>query len=653
MAACRPDAAARRQPAALALLALLIAVPAGLAVAFAEEAPPPAEAVAAAAPMLVDATPAGASVGATSGFTLRRVPNPRYRPPVLAAPALGIGTVGTLRAIDHLRVQTAQRGVGAAPGYSEWQLFAGEQRRDHDALEVSAAGEARYGRSSLRTLALQGRSGDLQAGLGDVPSIPLGRLGSLQRLRGLSVISLPRDGISWRGVSGVPTPLPGQITPRMGLAGAVIDNLKWDGAHTSLALFGFGRDRVAPAQAAVPGDTLSGGGGVANLEMNGPLPLGALRLGIGAQVHNLDGRAGLAAQQGLGWSLVTPRLALAFDDEHATDRARLLRTEGLTPAATREDRWNTQVRMLRGRAETHFTGVVRDGGDPSVAARTMQVGGSGDWGVTHWYSGADVYFTRRALDGVDERRLSVYSGRISGSGRALLLRYDRTADDLGRDVTQVAAELALALARGGQLSIEPRFAWDARQAQQATTDVRLTWPFSPLSARVTAFVSLAATPGEAYRPTMHEAALAIALVPRAHDRADLEVRRLAQSGLNTYETNASYDLSAERYEGLRTARFNRDEGLITVRVVHRGDQTGVADVLVMLDGKESRFTDVSGVAHFERVSPGSHLVSVEERSLPAQQQLTATGRVYVTVERGRDTDPVVFEIARPERRTKF
>jgi hypothetical protein len=646
--ACRSHAAARRRSAALALLALFAAVPATAAAAFAAEPPAPAAAVAAVAP-----PPSGTSLATPSGFTLRRVPNPRYRPPALAAPALGIATVGPLRAIDHLRLQIAQRGAGAAPGYSEWQLFAGEQRRDHDAFELSAAGEARYGRSSLRTLALQAHLGDLLAGLGDVPNIGLGRLGSLQRLRGLSVVSLPRDGISWRGVSGVPTPLPGQITPRMGLAGAVVENLKADDARTSLAFFGFGRGHVAPAQAAVPGDTLSGGGGVANVDVNAPLPLGALRFAVGAQIHDLDGRAGLAAQQGLGWSLVTPRLALAFDDERATDRARLLRTDGLTPAPTREDRWNAQARMLRGRAETHFTGVVREGGDPSVAARTMQVGGSGNWGATSWYSGADLYFTRRVLEGVDERRLSVYSGRISSSGHALLLRYDRTSDDLGRDVTQAGAELALALARGGRLSIEPRCAWDANLAQQATADLRLSWPFAPLSARVSAFVSLAATPGAAFRPAMHEAALAIALVPRARDRADLEVRRLTASGLDTYETTASYDLSAQRYEALRGVRLNREEGLITVRVVRRGDQAGVADVLVMLDGNESRFTDAAGVAHFERVAPGSHLVSVEERSLPAQQQLTAAGRVFVTVERGRDTDTIVFEIARPERRTKF
>src|SRR5438874_10309644 len=122
--ACRSNAAARRRPAALALLALLAAAPAAFAAAGAAEPPAPAGAVAAAAAV---PAPAGASLATPSGFTLRRVPNPRYRPPALAAPALGIATVGPLRAIDHLRIQVAQRGAGAAPGYFEWQLFAGEQ----------------------------------------------------------------------------------------------------------------------------------------------------------------------------------------------------------------------------------------------------------------------------------------------------------------------------------------------------------------------------------------------------------------------------------------------------------------------------------------------------------------------------------------------
>ena len=150
-----------------------------------------------------------------------------------------------------------------------------------------------------------------------------------------------------------------------------------------------------------------------------------------------------------------------------------------------------------------------------------------------------------------------------------------------------------------------------------------------------------------------EAALAVSFAPRARDRAEVEVRRRDESGLQTYETTASYDLSAQRYESLRGPRSSRDEGLVTVRVVRSGSHEGVADVLILMDGKESRFTDASGLARFEHTGPGAHLISVEERSLPAQHQVTTASRVFVTVERGRDTDPVTFEIGRPVRKTTF
>jgi hypothetical protein len=44
---------------------------------------------------------------------------------------------------------------------------------------------------------------------------------------------------------------------------------------------------------------------------------------------------------------------------------------------------------------------------------------------------------------------------------------------------------------------------------------------------------------------------------------------------------------------------------------------------------------------------------MEERSLPAAHQPMSPSRVFVTVERGVDTAPVRFEIARPVRRAKF
>jgi hypothetical protein len=283
----------------------------------------------------------------------------------------------------------------------------------------------------------------------------------------------------------------------------------------------------------------------------------------------------------------------------------------------------------------------------------MQVGASGSLGTSGGYTGADLYMSRRVVEGVNERRLSVYSGRISSVGHALLLRFDRSTDDLGRENTQMAAEVALALARGARLSIEPRYAWDSRLPQQAHVDTRVTWPLRRLAARLTGFVSIGAEREDGFRPGMREAALALSLAPRPRDRAEVEVRRRDDGAASSYETIGSYDLAAQRYENLRGPRSSRDEGLVTVRVVRGGEHAGEADVLVLLDGKESRFTDASGIARFERVSPGVHLVAVEERSLPAQHQVATASRVFVTVERGRDADLVTFEIGRPVRRTKF
>lgn len=560
--------------------------------------------------------------------------------------------MGPLQAIDYLRVHYSQRGSGYTSRITEWHLAAGEQRRNQDAFELAASGESRFGRSVMRSVVLNARLGEVSAGLGDVAYLPLGRMGTLQRLRGVSVSSATRSGAFWRGVSGVPTPSPGVATPRLGIAGAMIENLKFDAALTSLSLFGFGRGRVPRGSGVLPGDTLAGLGGLAAFDVRAPLPLGMLSLSLGAQIHGLDGPRGLAAQHGIGWMLNTPRYTFAIYDERATGRTRILRTEGLAPAPLREDRWTAQARFPNGRAETHFTGVLRDGGDPSVAAHTMQLGGSGNWGRSTWYSGADLYFTRRVLERVDERRLSLYSGRIGSRGHGLLLRFDRTADDLGREATQLTGELSFALRRGGRLSVEPRTSWNSGQAQQASTDVRLSWPLQTLAARLTGSVSIGAARDDGFRATMREAMLAISLAPRPRDRADLEVRRRDEWGVRSYETTASYDLAAQRYENLGGARPARNDGEVVVQVL-RADRTGAADVLVLLDGRESRFTDASGVARFERVSPGVHLISVEERSLPSLHQVVGAARAFVTVERGRETAPVTFEIARPAKRTRF
>ena len=74
---------------------------------------------------------------------------------------------------------------------------------------------------------------------------------------------------------------------------------------------------------------------------------------------------------------------------------------------------------------------------------------------------------------------------------------------------------------------------------------------------------------------------------------------------------------------------------------------------VGLDDKELRFTDEQGYARFDRTEPGIHVVAVAERSLPEDLEVVQTGRVFVTVERGRLPDPVIFQVARPVKRKTF
>jgi hypothetical protein len=133
------------------------------------------------------------------------------------------------------------------------------------------------------------------------------------------------------------------------------------------------------------------------------------------------------------------------------------------------------------------------------------------------------------------------------------------------------------------------------------------------------------------------------------------VRRASEGGSAATEYSASYDTQAEMRESASARGWlaARDSGRLEVRVVRAGNGAGVADALVSLDGKELRFTDAGGTARFERVAPGVHLVTLEERSLPALHGAVGSTRVFVTVERGVAPDPVLFEVTRPVKRREF
>ncbi len=115
-----------------------------------------------------------------------------------------------------------------------------------------------------------------------------------------------------------------------------------------------------------------------------------------------------------------------------------------------------------------------------------------------------------------------------------------------------------------------------------------------------------------------------------------------------------YEAQAERFLGSAAGwPAQRDSGRVTVRVVKREDGSGVPDALISLDGKELRFTDAEGLAWFDHVPRGVHVVAIEERSLPPDQRLIGVTRAFITIEDRVRIAPLVFTIARPEKRKSF
>jgi hypothetical protein len=260
---------------------------------------------------------------------------------------------------------------------------------------------------------------------------------------------------------------------------------------------------------------------------------------------------------------------------------------------------------------------------------------------------------RRATTAGTERRASLYVGRAA-AGAALLVRAERAADARSRDVLRLTAEMSMSLTRGVRLALEPRAGWDTGRFAQQALSARLSWPFSTLGMRLGAGLTVGSDRERNFRGGVREAELTLSLSPRARDRGDFALRRTEDSGPPALEYDAAYDLQAARYEragGWLASRH--DSSRVAVQVVRTGNRTGVADVLLTLDGREMRFTDADGWAHFDHVPEGVHLLALEERSLPASNVATGSTRVFVTIERGRLLQPVVFEVGRPERRTRF
>ena len=563
-----------------------------------------------------------------------------------------------MRTLDRLSAQLFRRGSGGPDGVTQWQFSGGEQNRSNDVLELSASGARRADRDELQAARLSARRGEFSGGIGDNEPIAIGRLARLERLRGGVLRYARRDENRWVALGGIPTPVPRAPTSRLRIGGLLVEGLPLDRARLALGVMGFGRGRASPAPSpTISLDSLPGGGGLATLGWRAPALRGTLAGSVDGQLHDLDGPRALAAQELLEWSYASPGLVATLSDARGTRGVRLLGTDRFTPGPRREERWNVQRRFIGGRAESHCTGVLRDGGDAALVTRTLQCGASGNLGHSAWYGGADAVWDWRTAvpmrPGTGVRRVSLQAGGLLPRANALLMRLEYAEDPGASASLSAQAEAALSLPLGARLELEPRCGWSERVIEQGRLTSRLSCGLGALGARLTGSVAVGAERDQRFRGAVREAAIAVSCSPRARDRSQFELRRLDLTGRPATEYSAGYDAIVERYPSSGEWTTPRDTGRVAVRVVRAGDGSGVPEVLVSLDGRALSFTDADGVAHFDHVPSGIHTVAIEEHSLPANHHVLDASRMFVTVESGRVPDPVTFTIARAERRTRF
>lgn len=587
------------------------------------------------------------------GFTVRRITNPRYRAPVAAAPGFGAPALGRLRSLAVAHLQVTSRGGGSAQGTRDWELSVGEESPAGSRIEASAAGGTGGGRTGLRSARVEARLGALELALGDAP--PLRLLADrppLHGLRGATVAFRRADGPRWSAAAGGATPVGPRPAPAIRILALAVAEVRHDIARLSAAASGFRRAAAVPGGGTfpVPGDTLAGGGGELSLGWAAPLGGGALSGGVTGQAHDLHGARAIAVQHAVAWRHVSSRLVAEVADRRGSPRLVRLSADRLLPDAGAETRWGLQSRHRGGRMEWHVGGVRWNGGGPARDATTVHLGGSSGLGRSAWQVGGDAVWERRL--GAEQRRTSLRAGHYGARRVSLAARLEhlRRAGEPGRGL--LAGDLLVPFRDGARLALQPRLAWAAGTLDRAGLAARATWPLARWSGQLTASLAADAERNGALRGRLSEAGLAFTWAPRARDRGALEVTRRAEGDRSWLDYGLVYDAQVERY-GARAHRASADSGALVVRVVRETDGTGIADVLISLDGNELRFTDADGLVRFERVAPGTHLLAVEEASLPAHHQVAGAAREFAQVEEGRATPTIVFTVSRPERRRSF
>jgi hypothetical protein len=600
------------------------------------------------------AAPAGDATGESStGFTVRRVANPAYR--ALTAPVAAIGhPLGTLIGSQYARAQVTRRLSGPDGGSLDWEVAAGRQRGTRSGLEVWAQGYSSPQYDQLRMLRLSALQGPVEWSLGDVAAQPIGTLPWIQRLRGGSLIhALPR-GSDWRLLGGVVPTLSHNVTPNTALASFLVEGLPMEGGAFAWGLMGFGRRAAtAPAGIAVDPDSLAGGGGAALYSAHVAAPVGDVSTTFMAQLHNLNGNLAPAGIEAIDWLFRRRTVMIAMRDQVGTSNARQPGTDRLSVAPAHEGRLNAQLRTSDGRAELHVAGLASSGETSDLAAREVQAGLSGNLGTSGWYAGYDFTWDRRAPVLADERRMAIQTGRVSARGNSVLLRVERDADNLGRDQIEFTGEAAATPAAGVRFALEPRAEWQAQQLDRGMCSARVGWPLPGPAVRMNASVTVSAERASGFRGELAEATLSLSIAPRPRDRALVEARRYEESGVRTTEYAAGYDLQSDLYSNPASTLADQRNGTLVVTVARSDSSSGVPDVLVSLDGKDFRFTDSEGVARFTDAAAGSHVLSIVERSLPANYKVVGSATVFITIERGRTPEPVRFEVGRPVRKVSF
>jgi hypothetical protein len=503
------------------------------------------------------------------------------------------------------------------------------------------------GAAGLRGISLAARRDRLAATAGDLPQQMENGSCRLDRLRGAAVRVEARDQSAWRTYAGTRAPAPGAASRAPLYAGASLEGKPAGPTQVSAGLVGF----LAPAQPAGPNAPRpdSAGGGGATLW--GASSLGPssrqVTLELAAQGHDLDRRFRLGMRPAAAFRGTLGALALAAREEFSGPAYRQPTADGLRRAGVRLDQYEAHVRLGR-RAEAHVAADHQAGGDPDLEGGTFSLGGSGDVTGSAIHVSGECAWSRRGPSAGD-RRLFLQTSHTSSEGVSWLVHALQSWSPGSPARFQVRTEVSRT-ARLLRLGVESRLDWLESALSRGALSLQLSCPLPLAGASLWASLGSAAERERGFRPGLCDAALRVTFAPSSRDRVEMSAERTSDVGFSSLQAAAEYTLEAPRYPA---ASGSAGGSRVEARVVEAGDRTGVANVLVSLDGLEYRFTDADGRAAFDGVGAGPHEVVVEEGSLPAGERALAGARVALRVEGSRAPDPIVFEVGRPELRKRF